>query len=211
MSTLSIVCIDTIHHERAEQAVLQTWECLNHTQQPVQCVYWLSDQMFSMAGRLPIIHHPISKIENFPYDYNYHCLHTLPWLIQEDHVLVVQWDGYAVNSQAWTQEFLCYDYIGAVWPSSLAPVHSSVGNGGFSLRSKRLLNCLKNLQIDYNYPEDNTICIHQRHVLQTQGIVFAPENLAHQFSIEQCWNNSWFTKSFGFHGLNALAHYPRQP
>lgn len=207
MKTLSIACIDTNNHTKAELSINKTLNCLEKAQQPVKCIHWLSDKSFSTDCRAPVNFFQINKISNFPYDYNYHCLVTLPNIVQEDFVILVQWDGYAVNPDAWTQDFMCYDYIGAVWPPSLVQGKFTVGNGGFSLRSKRLLNYLQNLTIDYNCPEDNTIGIHNRIELESNGLMFAPEYIAHQFSIEQCWDNQWFTKSFGFHGLLTGTHY----
>ena len=32
------------------------------------------------------------------------------------HVLVTQWDGFVLDAGAWTDDFLAYDYVGAVWP-----------------------------------------------------------------------------------------------
>ena len=57
--------------------------------------------------------------------------------ISTAHALCIQWDGYVLNAQAWDASFLDYDYIGSVWPQ-FGDGHR-VGNGGFSLRSKRLL------------------------------------------------------------------------
>lgn len=35
--------------------------------------------------------------------------------IETPHVLVVQYDGFILNPDAWTDEFLEYDYVGAPW------------------------------------------------------------------------------------------------
>jgi hypothetical protein len=70
-------------------------------------------------------------------DYSRFILKELAQRIATPFVLVVQWDGYVVDPDAWLADFLHYDYIGARWPW-----HSdgfNVGNGGFSLRSRRLL------------------------------------------------------------------------
>ena len=50
-----------------------------------------------------------------------------------EHALIIQHDGFVLNAGAWTDDFLKYDYIGAPWPNR------RVGNGGFSLRSKKLM------------------------------------------------------------------------
>ena len=48
-----------------------------------------------------------------------------------------------LDGAAWRPEFLDYDYIGAVWPHVLDKYN--VGNGGFSLRSKALLEACRAL------------------------------------------------------------------
>jgi hypothetical protein len=85
----------------------------------------------------------------------------------------------------------------------------NVGNGGFSLRSKKLHQVLKRLPgISTLYPEDHRICRTYRPQLERLGIRFAPEQLARRFSIEGISHlhrpraeNTWTTE-FGFHGLH---------
>ena len=57
-------------------------------------------------------------------------------LFTTKYCLIVQWDGWIINADAWKPEFLDYDYIGAVW--HWHPENRRVGNGGFSLRSHKL-------------------------------------------------------------------------
>ena len=64
----------------------------------------------------------------------------------------------------WDPKFLNYDYIGALWPHYK---ENQVGNGGFSLRSKKLLESSRKLieeNPDYNLPliEDDYICREKR-------------------------------------------------
>ena len=65
--------------------------------------------------------------------------------IATDFVQIIQWDGYVINGPAWTNEFLDYDYIGARW--WFRKHDRNVGNGGFSLRSRRLLEALQDAAI----------------------------------------------------------------
>ena len=74
-------------------------------------------------------------------DYSRFVLHNLADHIDTDHVLVVQWDGFVRDGRCWQDEFLAYDYIGAVWPQF--EDDWKVGNGGFSLRSKKLLEATR--------------------------------------------------------------------
>jgi hypothetical protein len=73
-----------------------------------------------------------------------------------------------------------------------------VGNGGFSLRSKVL--CQLTASPDFVYKdrnEDDLICHVNRDYLVSNGIKFAPEEIARYFSFERELSN---IKTFGFHG-----------
>jgi hypothetical protein len=113
------------------------------------------------------------------------------------HVLVVQWDGFVTRAQCWRPEFLEWDYIGARWHDR--PAEQSVGNGGFSLRSRRLLLALQDPEIRISHPEDICVCIHNReHLQQRWGIRFASPELAERFAYERLPPTG---PTFGFHGL----------
>ncbi len=113
------------------------------------------------------------------------------------HVLLIQWDGYLVNPAAWDDRFLEYDYIGARWGAHRDG--HDVGNGGFSLRSRRLLDALRDPDINRHEPEDELICRQYRPMLEARhGIRFAPAALADRFSFETTYPEG---TPLGFHGL----------
>ena len=62
--------------------------------------------------------------------------------IDTDFCLIIQGDGFVIHPENWTDEFLKYDYIGAPWRNLAHYSFIRVGNGGFSLRSKKLLKIL---------------------------------------------------------------------
>ena len=133
-------------------------------------------------------------------EYSQFVVRQLPGFIRTSHVLVTQWDGFVVHPEAWTDEFLVHDYIGAVWPDEAEDV--SVGNGGFSLRSRRFLAAGMDPRITQVHPEDEVLCRRQRSFLeQTHGISFAPPRLARRFAFE---NEAARGKTFGFHGAYNL-------
>ena len=124
--------------------------------------------------------------------------------------------------------FFEYDYIGASWPRESAG--RDVGNGGFSLRSKKLYQAILDLRqrytletliqrltqneicedkfVGHSIPEDNLICKIYRPTLEQQyGIRFAPAELADRFSIETNAGSPWLGSSFGFHGHFAGSFY----
>jgi len=98
-----------------------------------------------------------------------------------------------LNADSWNDEWLEYDYIGAVWHDG------AVGNGGFSLRSKRLLEALRDERFTAPFfPEDEKICRDWKPLLEKDyGIKIAPPEIAADFSIE----GGRYTNQFGFHSF----------
>jgi hypothetical protein len=131
----------------------------------------------------------------------------------------VQADGFVIHPESWTDEFLDYDYIGAPWPlrkdAYVDPfgVHQRVGNGGFSLRSRKLLTVPTRHEVAWDVNEsslyrnfdsgllheDGNICVHNRHVYEADGCVFAPVDVAVRFSQEHYVPEARGVTPFGFH------------
>ncbi|MDP3083140.1 MAG: DUF5672 family protein [Rubrivivax sp.] len=133
-------------------------------------------------------------------DYSHFVLRRLPGFITTTHVLVTQWDGFVCHPEAWTPEFLQFDYIGAAWTD--APAGSEVGNGGFSLRSQRLLQAGLDPRITPEHPEDLALARRGRALLEREhGVRFAPLALARRFAFE---NEAPAAPTFGFHGPKNL-------
>lgn len=149
---------------------------------------------------------PVEKVDSIE-KYSYFFIKQLNDFVDTDFVLVIQYDGFILNKEAWTDDFLAYDYIGAPWWYDDG---NNVGNGGFSLRSKKLLKILANdSHIQEFHPEDHHIARTYGDYLRSLGIVFAPEDVASRFSIEGCLKEpvpvkfgSIWTHEFGFHGLD---------
>ncbi len=144
-------------------------------------------------------------------EYSLFMLKGLQAYVKTSHVLIIQWDGYVIRPQAWQDQFLQYDYIGAAWSKKTGPW---VGNGGFSLRSKSLLSALQDKVITPDHPEDVCICDQYRSYLEdAHRIQFASPELADTFSFEF---GKPHPEAFGFHGMSnfplvmppsELAHY----
>jgi hypothetical protein len=141
-------------------------------------------------------------------DYNHFIMKEMARTIETAHLLICQWDGFIVDTTCWDAEFLKYDYIGACWPLSWPhiPPTMQVGNGGFSLRSKRLMDIISHhFEVLPELGEDEQICRTYRRELELNyGIKYAPPELARRFSYEY---EVPAIPSFGFHGLhNAWRH-----
>jgi tetratricopeptide (TPR) repeat protein len=129
--------------------------------------------------------------------YSAFVLKSLLQHIDTPQVLLIQWDGYVISPEAWRDEFLACDYIGAKW--FWHDDGHRVGNGGFSLRSRKLLEALQDPRIELAGAEDETICRVFRPLLEREhGVVFASEALADAFAFEAAYPVG---KPFGFHGL----------
>ena len=128
-------------------------------------------------------------------DYSRFMLRELAGHIETPHVLCIQWDGFVLDGARWSPAFLDYDYIGAPWPH-FRDGHN-VGNGGFSLRSRRLLEACASLPFDGTAAEDIVISRLCRPLLESQGMRFAPERLAREFAYERTKTTG---HEFGFHG-----------
>ena len=88
-----------------------------------------------------------------------------------------------------------------------------VGNGGFSLRSRKLVTTTSKINYDsLNFPlmsEDIIICHYLYQEMIDKGIRFAPAELAAKFSMENI-NNLYgqnLDSVFGFHGKHLRNHF----
>jgi hypothetical protein len=132
--------------------------------------------------------------------YSNFMVRTLANYITTDYVMVAQWDGFIRNMDMWDDAFLQYDYIGAPWPTHLlfpgVPKKFNVGNGGFSIRSKRLQEFLRDdTNLTEHRLEDVMICQLNRAYLEKCGFTFAPLEIANRFS----WECGEHRESFGVH------------
>lgn len=128
--------------------------------------------------------------------YSDFLLTQLPDYVQTSHCLIAQWDGHILDARRWRNEFFDYDYIGASWPQ----FHDGhdVGNGGFSLRSRQLMDLCRDPSFMPAHPEDVAIGRTNRAWLEGQGMRFAPRMLADMFAAERTGNPC---ETFGYHGV----------
>lgn len=137
--------------------------------------------------------------------YSKWCIESMAEHVTTSHVLIIHPDGYIQNPKAWNKEWLQYDYIGAVWDWYN---ENMVGNGGFCLRSKKLLDILANLDLEgvNVHPEDDFICRQIRGWLEREHkIRFAPVEVAKKFAIEAYGiapGLNYYNGEFGFHGYH---------
>jgi len=152
-------------------------------------------------------------------EFSYYCIYKLVEHVDTEFMLMIHPDGFVINPDSWTDEFLEWDYLGAPWPiredAYIDPFgnHQRVGNGGFTLRSRKILETPQVEEIPFEvnegtfykhmnagaYNEDGNICVHNRHLFEKHGARFAPVELAARFSQELPVQEAEDIKPFGFH------------
>jgi len=155
-------------------------------------------------------------------EYNKFCIKNLNEYVNTDFVLLIQSDGFVINPDKWDSEFLNYDYLGAPWGMNNLSYNipkfpiileeclknkkvNQIGNGGFTLRSKLLLEHISTMyKPEHNgLPEDALICNLYRTVLQNAGLKFTNNiDFAATFSCEATVVDGKIyssDNSFGFH------------
>ena len=140
-------------------------------------------------------------------DYSRFCLHHLSDWVNSEFCLIFQDDGFILNPNLWDDSFYEYDYIGSPWPLYMGwPVEGQqVGNGGFSLRSKRLLEFTKTFTGHTTENEDTYIVGTNRKNIEDEGLKIAPLEIARLFSIENGLDDEHrLDTCFGFHAKHLL-------
>lgn len=195
---VTLCCVDT---RSVPQAFYALRQCMAHAQ--FGRVLFLGPKPESRYGEPPegIDWVTIPALTGIQ-DYNRIVLKDLAAHIHTSHVLIVQWDGFITHPELWRPDFLSVDYIGPPWYHGGHP--GLVGNGGFSLRSKRLLDALASLEnLDTTEPEDMVICVERRGELESErGVRFATLDMAQDFGCEY----GRYRPSFGFHGMHNFSY-----
>ena len=192
LPSVTLVCIDTVNHTLALRALARSIAGVRFAR-----VLFMTDALPTGLAPDPGIEvvaiPPLASRDA----YSQFVLKDLPPHVTTSHALLVQWDGYVLDPDAWSQDFLACDYVGATW--FWRDDDMRVGNGGFSLRSRRLLQALQDPRIVLDGPEDATICRTFRPLLEREyGIRYADEDTAARFAFEADYPAG---TSFGFHGL----------
>lgn len=148
-------------------------------------------------------------------EWNRKIIYELHNNIDTDFAMLIHADGYVINPSAWRDEFLEYDYVGAPWPlpkdnySYRTPEGALVRVGNsVSLRSKRIMRLPYLLGIEWksyygNTNEDGFLCVHNRNALESEGMGFAPLEIAQYFSKEHEIEENKGIETFAFHQVDS--------
>lgn len=159
---------------------------------------------------LGIKHEYCPRINNIM-DFNHYVFSELHKHISTSHCLMVQFHAWIINPDMWKDSWLEFDYLGAPWPVKENSYIANngervrVGNGGFSLRSRKLMELPSILGLPLTseqgyFNEDGNITCYYRKEFLNAGIKYGTLEEACQFSFEnRVPENENIRKTFGFH------------
>lgn len=132
---------------------------------------------------------------------NWFAINKLSDYINNEFMLSIHDDGFVINADKWSDEFLEYDYIGAPWPDLDWCKKNRVGNGGFVLKSKKFMNLEQSLPYTPNHNDTYVTNIHHD-FFKMYGCKYAPVEVAGKFSLEHDIPEVEYdlNNTFGFHG-----------
>jgi len=206
LNNITLLCMSSVSVDYSVKALLKSSEKINFAD-----IKLIShEHPTNLNDKIKFCY--IDKINSLD-DYSYKMIYELDKYVDTDYALVIQSDGYVINPNSWRDDFLNYDYIGAPFPLpkddfSYRDSNNNifrVGNGGFSLRSKKLIELPNKLKLEWKsfhgyYNEDGFICGMYKNIYENNGMKFAPLDIAKYFSHEIEIPEIKDINPFGFHG-----------
>lgn len=157
LPSVSLICVDCINAEGAIKV-------LEH------CKSMVDFGDVKLLTSLPVEYE--HKVEIMPLNsliaYSVFMLTRVKDYFDTSHCLIVQRDGWILNPQSWDESWMQLDFLGPIFMQYL-----HVGSGGFSLRSKKLMEFMADItpkwdgteehaqkiqKTTQNYYEDGQIC-----------------------------------------------------
>lgn len=216
--SVTLCCIGNINHDLMTFAIEKSIKTIEP-----DCVKVFCDTNLKITNT-----EHIYLPENFTRDsYSLFVLKDLYKYIDTTHVVIIQYDGFAVNKTYWSTNFLKYDYVGTTTHSNFKPLKSTLDTltsyypvvtskswyslgGGFSLRSKKLLEATASSKFDpyIRIEHDTFLCedisvgiLYKSMLENNYGIVFG--------SVEDSiyWGSEHLTgykECLGFHGWEQI-------
>ena len=194
LKNVTLICVDCVNPELS----LKVLEI---------CQRKIEFGSVKLLTHLPIESEYIVKIEPLTslIMYSVFCLTELYKYVDTTHMLIVQNDGFILNPDKFQKEWLNLDYIAPLFVQM-----DVVGSGGFSLRSKRLMEYsaqvlpkwngteshANEIQKGLGYYEDGILCLTDAF----KKFKFATKEQASNFAQGGNRNPEYFCEQpFGFH------------
>lgn len=207
LKNVTLVCVTSVKIEENVKALTKSMDGINYGS-----VKFISDVCpDNLPNNVEYV-----KCDKLSYDgFSEYTFLKLWKDIETTHCLLVHHDGFVVRPDLWSDEFLNFDYVAAPWPYSETSYitdyseHVDVGNGGFCLRTKRMLELPTQLGLKLEhrqgfYNDDGNFCVYHRKTFLENGIRYAPKEIAAKFSTEIAIPGL-SQESFGFH---SFVHHP---
>ena len=118
MKTISALIIDTSENKRLVEIAIDKTLAVKE----VSKVYTLSDSQLNRSAEFI----KIPKIKSLT-QYNEIIINLVPDIVQEDFLIIFQWDGFPIFPGNWDIDFLKYDFIRL--PNPTTSNNSSFING----------------------------------------------------------------------------------
>ncbi len=204
---VDLIGIDTNHPEQGLQSMQISMSQIDFGKAIMFTCADKSDFDSSLTNGIEFI--KIDKIKEY-LDYSDFCLRLGDYL-HNDYVLTTHGDGFVINANLWTDDFFKFDYIGAPWAEchmkAWGGLPNPVGNGGFSLRSKKMLDFSKQFKTTGGNNEDGFLTNFKIVEAKEYGIKYADLGTAYKFSVHHLEDVGGVfepEKYFGFHGYHNL-------
>ena len=195
LPTVTLMCVDCVNVERAIAVV-------EHCK--TMCDFGAVKLLTSLSTDYSHIKIPAL---NSLVEYSIWMLTKCYKYIDTDYVLIIQRDGWILNPDTWENDWLKYDYIAPLFNQ-----YDIVGSGGFSIRSKRLMQGVARLTPHWNYTTENANEIQNLLGFYEDGVIsfneelkakynYAPVDVANKFAQGGNPNmDNYCKRPFGFHG-----------
>lgn len=133
--------------------------------------------------------------------------------IETEFCLLIHEDSWIIHPELWNEKWLQYDWVSSPWPLPAKDdtisyrdefgVIQRVGNS-VGLRSRKLLKLPTDLNLEFkdfwgNLNEDGKFCVEWRHILEKQGMKYAPFEEALKFGKEAPMPENESMDTFLFH------------
>lgn len=199
ISNTTLICVDCVNIDRAIKAVERCKTLCDFVD-----VKLLTSIETDYKHKVAI--QPLTSLVH----YSIFMLKEIYKFIDTKHFLLVQHDGWVLNPETWNPEWEKYDYMGPLFNQN-----DIMGAGGFSFRSKTLMESVSNkypewdgtledadrTQKNLSYYEDGEIAIALRGQLEAEGFNYPSLEEAGKFAQGGNPNNNYYSPyPFGFHG-----------
>jgi hypothetical protein len=200
---VTLLAIDTIDFKRGRLALEKCLDKVPFKNYSLICSS--KDMPYEMPHSIPVLPHILNA--TMPLNaYSDFCIRQLWKCFKTSHCLIVQYDGWLVNPEAWRDDWLQYDFIGCIADWTEPGDNGKGGCGGFSLRSRRLMELAARIA-DKTHEED-VILSHarprgRRDDFEAAGMKFATNTVQCQWG----YDAGHWRGEFGHHRAQEFGPY----